>query len=95
MFMALMASGASAKIFNFDSLSDWKADKDVTHYWAVVKSATVKDGYNIVVAEIIEKGEFEGKIVSVIQKPILAATETQPFLTGAFVKVTSYNSYTP
>ncbi len=90
MFMGIMASGASAKVLNFDSCKEWADDKDATHYAAVVKTASVKDGYNIGTAEIIENGEFKGKIVKFTQKSFFVATT--PFATGALIWVTSYDN---
>lgn len=93
MLIGLLATGASAKIFNFENCKDWADDKDTTHYAAVVKTAYVKNGYNYGTAEIIENSQYKGKIVKFTQKPFFVATS--PFANGALIWVTPYDNPEP
>ncbi|MDD5213083.1 MAG: hypothetical protein PHG82_01540 [Candidatus Gracilibacteria bacterium] len=88
--MMLMFGGCAGKITNFNSVGDWKADKEGPRYAAVVLTAEIKDGKNIGTAEIIENGEFKGKVVKFTQKSFFVATT--PLQKGAVIWVTPYDN---
>jgi hypothetical protein len=93
MFMVLMVSSASAKVLihNSDLKTDkWTAVKADNYYKAVVKTTTMKNGYNIGTAEIIEMCEFNGRFVTFTHKPL--SIETTALVKGDIILVTPNNN---